>query len=73
MKGHEPYAELGSDHDEEQILKRFASGQFSEIDCSLMSQITHKCWAGKYNSVDEVLQDLEFVRVRWLGVWGLQK
>lgn len=73
MEGHEPYPELDSDFDEEQIAGRFTSGQFSEIDCSSMNHVTHKCWAGKYNSVNEVLQDLEFVRVGWSGVWGLQK
>ena len=68
MKGHEPYPELNSDHDEERIAERFTSGQFSEIECSSMNRVIHKCWAGKYDSVDAVLRDLRHVRVGRSGV-----
>jgi serine/threonine protein kinase len=61
MEGHEPYPDLDPDHDEERIVERFTSGQFPEIECSSMNCVIHKCWAGKYDSVDAVLQDLEFV------------
>jgi len=64
MEGHEPYPELDSDHDEEEIVERFTSGKFSDIECSSMNHVIHKCWAGKYDSVGAVLQDLELVRVR---------
>ena len=60
MEGHEPYPELDSFHDEEEIVERFSKGQFSEIDCPSMNRVLHKCWAGKYDSVGSVLQDLNF-------------
>ena len=61
MEGHEPYPDLDPDHDEEQIVERFTSGQFPKIQCSSMNRVIHKCWAGEYDSVDAVLQDLEYV------------
>ena len=61
MKGHEPYPDLNPDHDEERIVKRFTFDQFPEIECSFMNCVIHKCWAGKYDSMNAVLQDLEFV------------
>ena len=64
LEGHQPYPDLDSDHDEEQIVERFMSGTFSDVKCSSMNRVIHKCWAGKYDSVSEVLQDLELVCVR---------
>lgn len=61
MEGHRPCSDLDSIDDQEQIEERFKSGQFSEIEHSLMNQAIHKCWCGKYDSVDAVLQDLECV------------
>ncbi|KAL8648015.1 MAG: hypothetical protein Q9210_005227 [Variospora velana] len=60
MLGHEPFPDLSSYHDEEQIEARFASHQFPEMDSLLMNRVTHKCWAGEYDSAEAVLQDLEF-------------
>ena len=64
IQGHQPYPELDSNHDEEQIVERFVSGKFSDVEFSPMNRVIHKCWAGKYDSVSEVLQDLELVRVQ---------
>ena len=61
MEGHEPYVDLDPDRDEERIVERFMSGQFPEIEHSLMNRIIHKCWAGSFGSADAVLQDLAFV------------
>ena len=61
IEGHEPYPELDPDHDEERIVERFTSGQFPKIECSMMDRVIHKCWAGEYDSVDAVLQDLKFI------------
>ncbi|KAI4264786.1 MAG: hypothetical protein L6R42_000125 [Xanthoria sp. 1 TBL-2021] len=58
MEGHEPYPELNPFDDEEQIEARFVSRQFPEMDSVLMNCVTHKCWAGDYESAEAVLQDL---------------
>lgn len=58
MQGHEPFPDLDSGKDEEQIVSKFASRQFPEIDFPLMNYVTHKCWGGEYKSAEEVLQDL---------------
>ncbi|KAL9029296.1 MAG: hypothetical protein Q9196_002453 [Gyalolechia fulgens] len=58
MEGHEPYSELDSSDDEEQIEARFLSRQFPEMESALMNCVTHKCWAGEYDSAEAVLQDL---------------
>lgn len=62
MEGQEPYPDLDPDYEEEQIVERFKTGQFPNIKYSSMSHILHKCWAGEYDSVCEVLGDLEVVR-----------
>ena len=58
MQGHEPFPDLDPFDDEEQITERFASRQFPEMDSLLMNGVTHKCWAGEYDSAEAVLQDL---------------
>ena len=58
MQGHEPFPDMDPFNDEEQIKGRFASRQFPEMDSLLMNCVTHKCWAGEYNSAEAVLQDL---------------
>ena len=58
MQGHEPFPDLHPHNDEEQIMERFSSHQFPEMDSLLMNGVTHKCWAGEYNSAEAVLQDL---------------
>lgn len=62
MEGQEPYPDLDPDYEEEQIVERFKTGQFPNINYSSMNLILHKCWAGEYDSVCEVLGDLEVVR-----------
>ena len=58
MQGHEPFPDLDPFYDEEQIKARFTSRQFPEMKSLLMNCVTHKCWAGDYNSTEAVLQDL---------------
>ena len=62
MKGHDPYPELDPDNDEDEITKRFTSGRFPDLGHPLMNRVTHKCWGGKYDSADTVLQELEMGR-----------
>ncbi len=62
MEGQEPYPDLDPDYKEEQIVERFKTGQFPNIKYSSINLILHKCWAGEYDSVCEVLGDLEVVR-----------
>jgi hypothetical protein len=57
-QGHEPFPDMDPLIDEEQIERRFASHQFPEMDFLLMNCVTHKCWAGEYNSAEAVLHDL---------------
>ena len=58
MQGHEPFPDMDPVNDEEQIKGRFASHQFPKMDSLLMNGVTHKCWAGEYDSAEAVLQDL---------------
>lgn len=58
MQGHEPFPDMDPGDDEEQIKGRFASGQYPKMDSPLMNGVTHKCWAGDYDSAEAVLQDL---------------
>ena len=62
MEGHQPFPELDSNSEEEEIEKRFASGRFSEIaHCSEMNRVVHRCWSGGFESAEGVLQELAFV------------
>ncbi|KAL9104906.1 MAG: hypothetical protein Q9163_000223 [Psora crenata] len=63
MQGEEPFPDLDSGADADEIITRFSSGQFPELQSSLMNRVTHKCWAGVYDSAEVVLQDLEFEAV----------
>ena len=58
LQGHEPFPDMDSFNNEEQIEARFASHQFPEMDSLLMNYVTHKCWTGEYDSAEAVLQDL---------------
>lgn len=57
-QGHEPFPDLDSFRDEEQIVARFASHQFPQTRPQIMNRVIHKCWAGQYGSAEAVLQDL---------------
>ena len=59
MQGHEPFPDLDSLKDEEQIEARFVSRQFPKVDSLIMNYVIHKCWAGEYDSAEAVLQDLD--------------
>ena len=58
MEGHEPFPDLDSHLDEEQIEARFKAHEFPEVQPLLMSRVIHKCWPGQYDSAEMVLQDL---------------
>ncbi|KAL9125621.1 MAG: hypothetical protein Q9217_005197 [Psora testacea] len=58
MLGYDPFPDLHPFDNEEQIEARFVSRQFPKMESPLMNCVTHKCWAGEYNSAEAVLQDL---------------
>ncbi|KAL8939914.1 MAG: hypothetical protein Q9211_002518 [Gyalolechia sp. 1 TL-2023] len=58
MQGHEPFPDLDSSRNEDQIEARFIARQFPKLDSHLMNRVTHKCWAGEYESAEAILQDL---------------
>lgn len=70
MQGHEPFPDLDPGDDEEEIKRRFISGQFPELPSHLMNHVTHKCWAVEYDSAEAVLQDLESEAVPQLAGAG---
>ncbi|KAF6234139.1 hypothetical protein HO173_007559 [Letharia columbiana] len=43
LQGHEPFPDLDPGDDEEEIKRRFMSGQFPELPSHLMNLVTHKC------------------------------
>lgn len=59
VEGHEPFPELDSFSDEEEITTRFSSGLFPEPRFSPIRDVVHKCWGGKYISADEVLWEVQ--------------
>jgi serine/threonine protein kinase len=59
MEGHEPFPDLDSFDNEEEIEKRFASGRFPDLQYSVMQRMTHRCWAGSYESVHALLEELD--------------
>ena len=72
MQGHEPFPDLNPFDDEELIEARFASRQFPELESLLMNRVTHKCWAGDYDSAEAVLQDLgSDIREKAMHLGGL--
>ncbi|MCJ1478789.1 hypothetical protein MMC13_007473 [Lambiella insularis] len=56
IEGHPPFPELDSRKDMLEIVSRFKSYQFPALDEELVVQ---KCWAGKYESADEVVRELK--------------
>ena len=71
VENHESFPELDSYYDEEQIVKKFKSGQYPETKCSLINRVIHKCWAGDCDSADAVLQDLTLFHGRSMaGIAG---
>ena len=61
MEGHELFPELDCFLDEEQIAKKFRSGQFPELGFLPMKDVVYKCWGGKYDSTEMVLRDIECI------------
>lgn len=59
MNGHEPFPELSSYDQEELISEKFVAGCFADLGCALINRVAHQCWAGVYESADEVLWDLK--------------
>ena len=58
MKGHPPFPELNPWKDKLEIVSRFMTGQFSALDEVPGGDVVKKCWAGEYESADEVVHDL---------------
>ena len=63
MKGHPPFPELDSWKDSREIVSRFKAGQFPALAEELGGAVVRKCWAGKYESADEVVHDLKKVNM----------
>lgn len=61
MTGHEPFPELDSFDDDEEILSRFENGVFP-VDRHICYHITEKCWKQQYESADDVVSDLALVQ-----------
>jgi len=61
MMGHEVFPDLDSDKDDEEIERRFRSGQFP-VDQQVCSAITSKCWTQEYGSAQEVVDDIAVVQ-----------
>ncbi|PMD54983.1 uncharacterized protein K444DRAFT_645834 [Hyaloscypha bicolor E] len=59
MKGHPPFPGLDPWKDKLEIVSRFKAGQFSALDEVLGGDVVKKCWAGEYESADEVVHDLK--------------
>lgn len=59
MKGHPPFPELDSWKDKLEIVARFKTKQFPDLDDVRGGDVVKKCWAGEYESADEVVHDLE--------------
>lgn len=59
MAGSEPFPELDSAWDDEEIERRFKAGQFPDVSCLPGGAIIHKCWLQQYGNVSECLQDLK--------------
>lgn len=58
MEGHDPFPDLDCFLDEEQVVKKFRSGQFPELGFLPMKDIVHKSWGGMYESTERVLRDI---------------
>lgn len=59
MKGHEPFPDLDSlrDEDELEIVERFNLTHYPEFSPRKACNIVHKCWRGEYTSARNVFQD----------------
>lgn len=58
MAGNEPFPELDSYSDEVAIEERFTAGKYPALEHLGMNDVVHKCWAGKYPSMEAVLDDI---------------
>jgi serine/threonine protein kinase len=64
IEGYEPFPELDSFTQEDEIEKKFISGQFPPVRFAPMTAILHKCWRGGYNSAHEIVSDLGLCKLR---------
>lgn len=55
---YEPYLELDPLTQEQEIVVRFRTGDFPDLGFAPINRVTHRAWAGGYESADEMLQDL---------------
>ena len=63
LESHEPYPELDSWKDQEEIVRKFSSGQFPRIERSeKMDIVAQKCWRGEFHWAAAVLNELAFIR-----------
>lgn len=59
MTGHEPFPDLDSIKNEDEITRRFRHGEFPDVEEILGGQIIHKCWTLAYTSVNKCAEELE--------------
>jgi len=59
MEGHPPFEELDPSNDAEQIVDKFRSRQFPALSEVLVGEVVHKCWAGQYETAEEIKCDLK--------------
>jgi serine/threonine protein kinase len=61
MEGHEPFPELNSlnDNDELEIVRRYTSGSLPTLSSRWGSNVVHGCWSGSYESAMNVVEDLK--------------
>ena len=60
IQGHEPYPELKTGRDEDEISARFRTHRFADTGYPTLDRIIHKCWVGGYDTADALLLQLPF-------------
>jgi len=63
MEGHPPFEELDPSDDAEQIVDKFRSRQFPALSEVLVGEVVHKCWAGQYETAEEIKCDLKKIKL----------
>jgi hypothetical protein len=63
LSGYLPFPELDSWKDKLEIVSQFKTKQFPVLNNVRGSDIVKKCWAGEYESADEVVCNLEIMTI----------
>ena len=65
MTGKEPYPELDSFNDENEITRRYKAEEFPNVDEILGGKIIHRCWLQLYQNANECLKELKILEERY--------